>query len=442
MEKASSFYTKHRDNFVAVYAAVICFITYTVIYAFRKPFTVGTFEHEQAILGLHFKDALVISQVLGYMMSKFFGIRFIAELKKIGRGKVILVLVGISWLAFLLFAWVPAPWNILFLFANGFPQGMLWGVMFSYVEGRRATDFIGASLAVSFIFASGLVKSIARWFMIHWNVTELWMPFITGLVFVIPLLGLVWLMEKIPQPSEKDIALKMVRPPLDKQQRKKFLQTFRPGIILLIIIYVFLTIFRDIRDNFAADIWKDLGFSNQPSVFTNTEIPITIIVLILIASMMLIRNNRRAFMITHYIIMTGFLLAGISSFLFITHHLDPFMWMTLVGLGLYIGYIPFNCILFDRMIATFRTAGNVGFLMYLADSFGYLGSVGVILLKTVVTVNIKWTVIYSNGVILLSVTGVLLTVLAAVYFHKKYITLFESKQETRLYETKMYKEDA
>ena len=426
MKKSSVFYTKHRDNFVAVYAAIICFITYTVIYAFRKPFTVGTFEHEPAVLGLHFKDALVISQVLGYMMSKFFGIRFIAELKKIGRGRVILVLVGISWLAFLLFALVPAPWNILFLFMNGFPQGMLWGVMFSYVEGRKATDLIGASLAVSFIFASGLVKSIARWFMIHWGVTELWMPFVTGLVFVIPLLCLVWLMEKIPQPSAEDITLKMVRPPLHKEQRKKFFGEFRPGIILLIIIYVFLTIFRDIRDNFAADIWKDLGFSNQPSVFTNTEIPITIIVLILIASMMLIRNNRRAFMITHYMIITGFLLAGISSFLFINHQLGPFMWMTLVGLGLYIGYIPFNCILFDRMIATFRTAGNVGFLMYLADSFGYLGSVGVILMKTVFTVNIKWTVIYSNGVILLSVTGIVLTGLAAVYFNKKYKTLFHS----------------
>lgn len=420
MEKLSLFYRKHQDNFVAVYAAITCFITYTIIYAFRKPFTVGVFEREPSVLGLHFKDALVISQVLGYMTSKFFGIRFIAELKKIGRGRVVLVLVGVSWLALLLFALTPSPWNIVFLFANGFPQGMLWGVMFSYVEGRRATDFIGASLAVSFIFASGFVKSIARWLMIHWGITELWIPFMTGLIFLVPLLVFIYLMEKIPQPSAEDVALKMTRPPLMKEQRGALIKEFRTGIILLIIIYVFLTLFRDIRDNFAADIWKDLGFNNQPSVFTNTEVPITIIVLILIASMMLIRNNRRAFMITHYIIITGFLLAGISSLLFVMHLLGPFMWMTLVGLGLYMGYIPFNCILFDRMIATFRTAGNVGFLMYLADSFGYLASVGVILAKTIFTVNVKWTVIYSNGVIIFSALGILLTALSIVYFNKKY----------------------
>jgi len=63
------------------------FLTYAVIYAYRKPFTVGAFAKEPAILGIPFKEALVISQVLGYMLSKFYGIRFIAELKKSAEAK-------------------------------------------------------------------------------------------------------------------------------------------------------------------------------------------------------------------------------------------------------------------------------------------------------------------------------------------------------------------
>ena len=409
---------------MAIYAAMICFLTYAVVYAFRKPFTVGTYEKQAPFLGLHFKDALVISQVLGYMLSKFFGIKFISELKRVGRGKIILLLIGIAWLSLLFFAILPSPWNITFMFINGFPLGMIWGIIFSYVEGRKATDFIGASLAVSFIFSSGLVKSIAKSLMIDFHITEMWIPFVTGLVFIIPLFILVYLLEKIPPPSEEDIVLKVTRKPLNKQVRKEFFTSFRPGLILLIIIYVFLTVFRDIRDNFAADIWKDLGFGNQPSVFTNTEIPITILVLILISSMILVRNNRKAFMITHFIIIAGFLIAGLSSVLFVMHCLSPFMWMTLVGLGLYIGYIPFNCVLFDRMIATFQSACNYGFLMYLADSFGYLGSVGVIVMKTVFNVNLKWTIIYSNGVIYLSIIGIALTSFAIIYFNKKYKNLF------------------
>jgi MFS family permease len=306
------------------------------------------------------------------------------------------------------------------LVINGFAHGIIWGVFFSYVEGRKATDFIGASLAVSFIFASGFVKSVAKSLQIHFTISDWWLPFITGAVFVIPLLLLVYLMEKIPAPSETDIALRVKRLPMNQQERKTFINTFKPGLILLIIIYVFLTIFRDIRDNFAADIWRELGYGNQPSVFTSTEIPITLLVLLLIGSMIMIKNNQKAFVITQYIIVFGFLMAGISSFLFIQGLIGPFLWMTLVGLGLYIGYIPFNCILFERMIATFRITANVGFLMYLADSFGYLGSVSVIIIKTLFHFQIRWSVLYSWGVVGFSILGIIGSLLALSYFNKKY----------------------
>ena len=404
---------------MAVYAALVCFLTYATVYAFRKPFTVGTFEQESNVFGIHYKDALVIAQVLGYMLSKFYGIRFIAELERIGRGRTILLLVGISWIALLLFAIIPSPFNIIFLFINGFPLGMIWGIIFSYVEGRKATDFIGAALAVSFIFSSGLVKSVAKWLMISFQVSETWVPFTTGLVFLIPLLVFIFLLEKIPLPSEDDNKLRVTRLPMDKNSRKHFFTEFRTGLILLIVIYVLLTMFRDIRDNFAADIWLDLGFGSQPSVFTATEIPITIAVLALISSMMMIKNNGHAFVVTHYIIISGFIIAGFSSLLFVLHLIPPFVWMTLVGLGLYIGYIPFNCILFDRMIAAFRQSGNVGFLMYLADSFGYLASVLVIIIKTFLNTHLSWTVVYSSGVIFFSIIGIAATFLALHYFQKK-----------------------
>lgn len=96
------------------------------------------------------------------------------------------------------------------------------------------------------------------------------------------------------------------------------------------------------------------------------------------------------------------------------------MWMTLVGLGLYIGYIPFNCIIFERMIATFKKGGNVGFLIYIADSFGYMGSVAVIISKSVFSNKVSWATAYSHGVMYLSVIGVLGTFMALRYFNKKY----------------------
>ena len=77
------------------------------------------------------------------------------------------------------------------------------------------------------------------------------------------------------------------------------------------------------------------------------------------------------------------------------------------------------------MIATFRITGNVGFLMYLADSFGYLGSVSVILLKTVYKLNFQWSVLYSHGVVILSVIGIIGSLLAILYFNKKYKSIIQ-----------------
>ena len=412
-----------------VYAAVVTFLTYVMVFGFRKPFTVATYEEVSPVWGVTYKSCLVISQVVGYMFSKFYGVKFIAELKRLGRGKMILVLVGISWLALLLFAIIPAPYNIPVLFLNGFPQGLLWGIVFSFVEGRKATDFIGAALAVSFIFSSGFVKTVTGFLQLQFHIPDFWLPFFAGLTFLIPLLLFTWLLEKIPPPTPEDRLLRTERKAMGKAERKEYLKTFFPGIITLVIIYVFLTLFRDIRDNFAADMWVEMGFRNQPEKFVQTEIPTTILVLVLISAMIYIRNNFRALMVAHFIIGTGFLLAGISTLLFMQGNLAPFYWMMFVGMGLYMGYIPFNCVLFERMIATFKYAGNVGFLMYLADSYGYLGSVAVMLSKSVFHIQLSWTRFYSYGVMVLSIAGVLGTMISAWYFSSMYQNKFHQHEK-------------
>lgn len=419
---------RSADNIkVGLYAAMAAFLTYTMIFGFRKSFTVCTFDGLM-FAGLSYKTTLVISQMLGYLCAKFYGIRFIAELKRVGRGKMILMLVAIAWLAWLLFAIIPAPYNIVFLFINGFPLGMLWGVVFSYVEGRRTTDFIGAALAVSFIFASGFVKTVGGWLILQFKMSDFWVPFCTGLIFAIPLLLFVFLLERIPPPNELDIAARMDRQPMPKEKRKEFVRYFLPGIVIYVIIYCFATIFRDIRDNFSADMWKEMGYFNQPAIFSKTETPITLIILLLIGSMVMIKNNYKALLIAHLFIAMGFFIAGICTWLFTQQQLSPILWMTTVGLGLYMVYIPFNSVFFERLIATFRYTGNVGFLIYVADSFGYLGSVSVMLSKEIFKVRLNWVTFFSNSVLLLSVIGILLTLISGFYFRSKYKTML-SKQE-------------
>ena len=287
-----------------------------------------------------------------------------------------------------------------------------------YQQGRKGTDFIGATLAVSFIVSSGVVKSVAKWLQLTFSIEDKWIPFTTGLIFLLPLTLFIYLLEKVSDPSEEEKELKVPRLPMSKNERALFFHKFRFGIIAFIVIYIMLTLFRDLRDNYAADIWVNLGYNNA-AMFTNTELPIAIVILAIIASMVFVKNNRWAFLMSQIAIIIGFFIAGVSTYFFQQHIITGYSWMLLVGLGLYMGYIPFNSILFDRMIATFRLKGNVGFLMYLMDSFGYLASVVVIILKNAMHVKLNWATFYSNGVLVVSISGFILAIITMIYYVKQ-----------------------
>ncbi|WP_240768725.1 DUF5690 family protein [Olivibacter sp. XZL3] len=404
---------------ISIYAALVTFCTYTLIFGYRKAFTVATFENI-TIFGYSYKTTLVIVQVLGYMLAKLYGVKYIAELRRTGRGLIILSLTAIAWFSWLGFALTPAPYNVVFLFINGFPLGILWGVVFSYVEGREGTDFIGAALAVSFIFASGFARSAGGWIMLTFNLSEFWVPFCTGLLFSLPLILLVHLMEKIPSPDASDTIKRMVRKPMDAQQRRSFIKTYLPGLVACILIYTIATIFRDIRDNFGAEMWKEMNFDKQPALFSQTETPITLIILVLIGAMVLIKNNFKALLITHGLIAFGFVCVSVATLTFLFQLLPSFTWMLLTGLGLYMVYIPFNAIFFDRLLAAFKHTGNVGFLIYLADAFAYVASLSVLISKEVLQVKLSWVSFFSNSVLGLSACGLLLTAFSAYYFRAKY----------------------
>lgn len=137
----------------SLYATFSAFCLYTCVYAFRKTFSTATFDGI-SYAGVTYKSWLVIFQVVGYALSKFIGIKVISELKAHSRSLGILIMVSIAGISWLLFAIVPPPYNVIFLFTNGLPLGMVWGMVFGYLEGRRFTEVLGAGLSVSFIFSA------------------------------------------------------------------------------------------------------------------------------------------------------------------------------------------------------------------------------------------------------------------------------------------------
>jgi len=403
-----------------IVAGLAGFFAYFAMYAFRKPFTAATFD---AVPGWHlaldYKIALVVAQVAGYALSKFIGIKVISEIRPEQRAGAIIGLVAASWVALLGFALIPAPWNVLTLFFNGLPLGMIWGLVFGYMEGRRVSEVLAAMLCASFIISSGVDKSVGVWLMQSWHVDRFWMPAATGALFMPVLLASVWVLSALPPPDQRDVAERVLRKPMNAAQRLSFLRAYAPGLIAIVGSYVLLTAFRDYRDNFAAEIWAALGYAGNAAVFSASEVPVAVISLAVMGAIIMVRDNRRALLVIHGMVGGGCALVGLSTLAFQAHLISPMQWMILTGTGLYMAYNPVNAVLFDRLVAVSGRVGTAGFLIYVADSSGYLGSVGVLLWRNFGTAQLDWLQFFVMGAYVTSVIGTLGTLFAAFYFLRR-----------------------
>jgi hypothetical protein len=402
------------------FAGLAGFAAYFSMYAFRKPFSVAIFG---SVPGWHFeldyKIALVLAQVLGYAVSKMIGVKLIAEVTPDKRAAAIVVLIFMSWLALLLFAVVPAPWNVVAMFLNGLPLGLIWGLVFGFMEGRRTSEVLGAILCASFIVSSGAVKSVGKLLMDGWHISPFWMPAAAG-ALLFPLLGLsVWVLSQMPAPSAQDEAARVRRAPMDSAARMRFLQRYGVGIALLVLSYVLTTAIRDFRDNFAAEIWTALGYGQAAAVFTASELPVAVLSLTVLGVIIVVRDNTKALMVIHGVVIAGLVLLGLSTLAFQAGLLSPLVWMILSGAGLYMAYVPFNAMLFDRLIAASGTVGTAGFLIYVADASGYLGSCALLLWRNFGLVQLNWLQVFTASAYGTSVLGTILMGLSALYFLRK-----------------------
>jgi hypothetical protein len=371
-------------------ASASAFGAYTCMYAFRRPFTVGTYEGQE-LWGFRFKVLLVVAQMIGYALSKFTGIKVVSEAKPAARIVMIVALHAVAWLGLLMLAVLPPELALVGMFLNGLPLGMIWGLVFSFLEGRRVTEFLGLGLSVSFIFASGWVKSAGGMVMKSWGVAELWMPAVTAALFVPPMALCLWVMSQLPPPDERDIAERTKREPMDGAARRRLLRELGVPLGLLVALYVALSVYRDLRDSFMADVLKELGQGVPTGIFAQVESFAGVGVMVALAGLWFIRDHWRALATYQVIILAGTTLVGLASWLFRLGHMTSFWWLALTGLGVYLAYVPFNSILFDRLLAATRRVGTASFLIYVADASGYAASVALYLGRMFGLKGVSWT---------------------------------------------------
>ncbi len=406
----------HNKVFLSFWCVAAAFGAYACMYAFRKPFTAGTYTTEPFSAG--FKTWLVLAQVLGYTISKFFGIKIIAEMKPERRVKMFLALIGISEIALVLFGLIPPPFNAVCLFLNGLPLGIVYGLVLGFLEGRRMTEAFVAGLCASFILADGFTKSVGA-YLLKAGVPEVWMPCMAGAIFLLPLAGFVWMLNQIPPPDKADIAERVERAPMNKLERQAMFRRYAFGLVPIMLAFLLVTVLRSMRADFAPEIWLGLGASVDAGVFARSEMWVALGVLLVNGLVVLVRDNQRAFFLSLAIAAGGLGLILMVLSAQAAGNISPFLFTVLIGFGLYVPYVAVHTTVFERLIAMTRERGNIGYLMYLADAFGYLGYVAVMVIKNFFKPKGQVLELFTATGWIVATVSLVALVVAALFFARK-----------------------
>lgn len=117
MHNAHRARTAMPDWLFVIWAGGTALVSYSLVYALRKPFTAAEFEGMQAF-GMDYKIAVSIIQLIGYVCAKMLGIKFISELRPENRLRFIIGSAALSEASLLAFALMPVPANIFALFST------------------------------------------------------------------------------------------------------------------------------------------------------------------------------------------------------------------------------------------------------------------------------------------------------------------------------------
>ena len=379
------------DWIFVMWAGGTALLSYSLVYALRKPFTAAGFDGLE-VAGMDYKIVVSIIQLIGYVCAKLIGIKVISELRRQDRLKFIIGSAALSEASLLAFGLLPVPINIAALFFNGLSLGCMWGVIFSFLEGRRTTDILASIMGVSMALSSGVAKSLGLYALNDLGVSEFWMPALIG-AFAFPLLCLLgWTMTRFPRPTAADMAARSERVTLDGRQRRELVSRFMPLLVMLFGANLLLTVQRDIKEDFIVCIIDVSTVSSWAFAYIDS---IATIVLLAVFAILSASGN-------HLRVLCGILLlaAGgmgtIAALGATPATLPTDTWLFLQTLCIDIAYLSFQTIFFERFIACFRIRGNVGFFIITIDFVGYLGTLAILFYMELGAPHIDWGTFYDK----------------------------------------------
>jgi hypothetical protein len=162
-----------------------------------------------------------------------------------------------------------------------------------------------------------------------------------------------------------------------------------------------------------------MGYASEPTIFSRVDYPIAFGIMVVMALLNLAKNHRCGRLAVFAVMISGMLLMGIATLLKDMDKISGMWWMILIRFGAYLAYVPFGAVLFERIMASTKAAGTAVFAIYLCDTVGYTGSVGIQFYKDLGHPDLDYYQFLRMFTYAVAGAGTVLFLLSSVYFYRK-----------------------
>ncbi|KAL1498700.1 hypothetical protein AB1Y20_014011 [Prymnesium parvum] len=342
---------------------------YLSVYCLRKPWSAATYASDRH------KLRLSLAQTCGYAAGKLAAVPLVGGVRRAAAPRALLLAALLSSLAWAAFA---AGGGAVAIGAASLPLGAAWPLAYRMVEGRRASDAVGAALGAVVVLGAGVAKALGG-ALLQRGLSAEQMPLAAAAAALPCCAAAAALLSGTPPPSSAERVEMGERTPLGAAAVRQLCGRHWAGLAMLGVHYAIVSALKDVRDAFQPELWMQLQHAPSSSVaFVATELPATVVVVAFLTMLARVRSNSAAMFIVFGALVLSVASLPALSTLRARGVISGSTWFSALGVATYMAYLPVSTALFDRMAGAMHFGGTATFFMQVMDAVGYAGSVTVL----------------------------------------------------------------
>ena len=270
--------------------------------------------------------------------------------------------------------------------ASAIFSSAVFGGIVTWLEGRRATELLFATLNLAVVLAGGIGRGYGV-ALLGWGVAPRWMPLVASSSGFCLAAFFLALLAQLPAQTAGDTAQRGERGAMSHAQRAKFCARFAPGIAVSLAAYLVIMSLRGFRDFYALELYTDALGGAPPSslLLFLADAPGGILSCVMLALLSTVKRNKSALVCMSVIMLLGVLTMLLATVLYRFQLIGGIAWLVTIGAGIYVAYLPMGSPFYDRLMAASGGRGTVTFMVFAADGVGYLGTLALLAWKTFAT---------------------------------------------------------